>query len=124
MKRERFSHLRENPENFSSLCPLNIESIEFVCAMIDQHMNLLSGPDSSSADIPYIHIGADEVFNLATCKNCRFQVEETGVASLYAKFVRKVCKHLKKNYPSTQILLWDDMFRQWQYQDLQRFRLD
>lgn len=41
LKRDRFSHLREQPDNFSSLCPLNEESIELVCSMIDQHMELL-----------------------------------------------------------------------------------
>jgi hexosaminidase len=64
LKRERFSHLRESKDNYTSICPLNPESIELVCSMISQHMDILSQCES----VPFIHIGADEIFNIATCK--------------------------------------------------------
>jgi len=35
LKRERFSHLRETANNFTSVCPLQEESLELVCSMID-----------------------------------------------------------------------------------------
>ena len=38
LKRDRYSHLRETPNNYTSVCPLNPESVELVCSMIDQHM--------------------------------------------------------------------------------------
>jgi hypothetical protein len=50
-------------------------------------------------ELPLIHIGADEVFNLATCKNCQFFQEEAGTNALYAKFIKKVCKYITVNYP-------------------------
>jgi N-acetyl-beta-hexosaminidase len=74
-------------------------------------------------DVPFLHIGADEVFNLATCRNCQFFQEEAGTNALYAKFVRRVIKHISKKYPATQIMAWDDMFRSWTYQDMQKFRV-
>lgn len=74
-------------------------------------------------EVPFLHIGADEVFNLATCRNCQFFQEEAGTNALYAKFVRKVIKHVIKKYPATQIMAWDDMFRSWSYQDMQKFRV-
>jgi hexosaminidase len=39
LKRERFSHLRENKDNFTSVCPLNPESIELVYSMINQNLD-------------------------------------------------------------------------------------
>ena len=42
LKRDRFSHLREQSDNYSSICPLNKESIELVCSMVNQHVELLS----------------------------------------------------------------------------------
>jgi hexosaminidase len=45
LKRDRFSHLREQFDNYSSLCPLNNESIELVLSMINQHFDLISTPD-------------------------------------------------------------------------------
>lgn len=81
--------------------------------MIDQHMELLCeispslkakksvGQSSELSFLPYVHIGADEVFNLAACKNCSFFVEEACSNALYANFMRKVIKHVTKNYPDT-----------------------
>ena len=85
-------------------------------------MDLLSNPEGGP--LPFIHIGADEVFNLASCKACRFFADEAGSQSLYTRFVRKVCKHLEKAYPDTEVLMWDDMLRNWSYQDLQKFRIN
>lgn len=126
LKRDRYSHLRETPNNYTSVCPLNPESVELVCSMIDQHMELLSSLHQElglTPQIPLIHIGADEVFNLATCQSCQFFQEEAGTNALYAKFMRQVCKYVTKTYPETEIMMWDDMFRSWSYQDLQRFRI-
>lgn len=75
LKRDRFSHLREQSDNYSSLCPLNKESIELVSSMINQHMEILS---SDEYPLSYLHIGADEVFNLGNCKQCKFFTEEAG----------------------------------------------
>lgn len=90
LKRERFSHLRETKDNYTSICPLNPESIELVCSMISQHMDILSQCES----VPFIHIGADEIFNIATCKQCKYFADEAGTHALYANFVRKVCKNI------------------------------
>lgn len=35
LKRERFSELRETPDNYQSLCPLKQDSKSFVLNMID-----------------------------------------------------------------------------------------
>lgn len=98
LKRDRFSHLRESKDNYTSLCPLNPESIELLCSMIDQHMEILGYADGK---VPFIHIGADEVFNLASCKACKFFSEEASSHALYANYIQKICKHLQKNYPDT-----------------------
>lgn len=86
--------------------------------MVDQHMQIFL-PEK----IDFLHIGADEVFNLATCTNCRYFVEEAGKNTLYSKFVKKVTKRIQEKYPHTQIMIWDDMFRNWNFQDMRKFAM-
>ena len=54
LKHDRFSHLRELPENPMALCPSNEDSVPLIQAIIDQVM-------SEHDDLKYLHIGGDEV---------------------------------------------------------------
>jgi hypothetical protein len=54
--------MREELDNYTSLCPLKKESKTLVKTMIDQVIEIC-GKDN----IKYFHIGADEVFNLNSC---------------------------------------------------------
>ena len=65
LKRNSFKHLREEPDNKSSLCPLNPESIELICELVDQTISILG-----RENIEFLHVGADEVKNIGSCPDC------------------------------------------------------
>lgn len=62
LKRPKFKHLREQQSTTSSLCPLNEGSFETVMELIDQ---IIDG--FGRENLQFLHIGADEVFNIAKC---------------------------------------------------------
>lgn len=117
LKRERFAHLREQQYCYQSLCPLKGESKEFVLSMIDQNVKLFG-----ESNLEVLHLGADEVFNLASCAECQMFVEESGRAQLYSCFMTKICKAVKKRYPGMRIMLWDDMYRNHSFAELQHLQ--
>ena len=66
-------------------------------------------------NLEYIHVGADEVFNLGSCQSCKLFVQEASQQMLYVKFFKKVLKKIRKRIISNiEIIAWDDMFRGWQ----------
>eukprot|EP00347_Sterkiella_histriomuscorum_P022854 403336902 len=117
LKKERFIHLRESDDSYQSVCPLKKESMELVLSMIDQNISMF-GIDS----VKIIHLGADEVFNLATCNKCQYFIEETSKATLYANFVMKMCKKVKQKYPGIEIMIWDDMYRNFSFLDFRTLK--
>ena len=94
LKRNQFKDLREEPEKMLSLCPLKDGSIDLVLELINQTIGFV-GLDH----LDYFHIGADEIFNIGSCPECKLFCQETNHRVLYAKFLRKVVKKLSKKYP-------------------------
>lgn len=54
----------------------------------------------------FLHIGADEVFELATCPLCRGKDRD----ALFLDHVRRVAQHVVRAHRKTPIM-WDDMLR-------------
>ena len=81
-------------------------------------------------NIKFLHIGADEIFNLACCPKCKLFVAETNSHVLFAKFVTKVTKKLSKIFNSKQdkspirFICWDDMFRGWSTSELDKLKVN
>ena len=65
LKRSRFVEYREQPDNPISVCSLSKGAIELVTSLIRQVVDVVG-----EQNIDYLHIGADEVFNFATCREC------------------------------------------------------
>lgn len=63
LKLPEFSHLREVPDYPQSICPSRPGSWDLVEEMVDQVVSL--HPDST-----WVHVGCDEVFQLALCPLC------------------------------------------------------
>ena len=70
LKRTRFAEWREEPDNVISICTLKPGLIDLITQMINQIVELI-GVDN----LAYLHIGADEVFNFATCRECKLFAE-------------------------------------------------
>ncbi|CDW91252.1 hexosaminidase d [Stylonychia lemnae] len=119
LKRERFSHLREQNDNYQSLCPLKQDSKQFVLNLIEQNIQIL-GLDN----LQLIHLGADEVFNLGSCRDCQFFSEEAGKPALFSNFIMKICKSVKKRYPKLDIMVWDDMFRNQTFMEFSHLKVN
>ena len=101
-----------------SLCPLKDGSIDLVLELINQTIGFVG-----QENLNYFHIGADEIFNIGSCSECKLFCQETNHRVLYAKFLRKVVKKLSKKYP-LEFIAWDDMYRGWSTADLDRLKVD
>jgi N-acetyl-beta-hexosaminidase len=64
-----------------------------------------------SENLELIHLGADEVFNIASCAKCKFISEEIGHIGLFSAFIKKILTKVKKSHPNLEVIIWDDMFR-------------
>ncbi|XP_054168742.1 hexosaminidase D-like isoform X2 [Oppia nitens] len=100
LKLKQFSDLREDPSLPAALCPQNNDSWTFVSQIIDQ-MAILH-PNSR-----FLHIGCDEVFQIASCQKCRLKDRD----HLFLSHVRRVAHHVVERH-SRIPLVWDDMLRQ------------
>ncbi|XP_044755848.1 hexosaminidase D-like [Coccinella septempunctata] len=100
LKLQDFRNLREVPDSPQALCPKRNGSLEFIKEMVNQVMAL-------HPKIKYLHIGCDEVFQMAECELCRLELRET----LFLRHVQNVSTMILKNFPSLKLIIWDDMLR-------------
>jgi hexosaminidase len=113
LKRPQFSHLREQPNQPSALCPLNPQSLGLVFQMVQQIVQTIG-----KQNIEFFHIGVDEIFHLGSCEKCRIFAQEAGRRVLFARHVRKLLKRLNTEFPTIRFIGWDDMFRGWSTMEL------
>lgn len=106
LKHDEWKGLREVENYPSSMCPSKSGTMPLVRNMLKQIIAF--HPNSQ-----YIHIGADEVWHMGLCPTCikRIQSSKHGKASLYLDHVTEVAQYIKENYPSLNIIIWDDMLR-------------
>lgn len=123
LKRPEYQHLREVPELPQSLCPSNNESLKFLQTMtaqiIDTHIRFLhTESDSLAANrtrFTHIHIGCDEVFQLAECSRCQLKQRNT----LFLEHVKWLATFIRSKWPRIKVIVWDDMLRQIPMNELQ-----
>lgn len=87
LRTDTFKHLKEDPSinemrKAQSLCPLHPDSEPFIYEMIDQICN--AHPNSK-----YVHIGADEVYQLGTCDKCKEFIRNNSRSKLYIQWINK-----------------------------------
>lgn len=93
-------------------------AIELVGSLIKQVVDLLG-----EQNIDYLHIGADEVFNFASCRECSLFVQQSNDRVLFSRWIRKVLKLVRRSYQYLKIMAWDDMYRHWTGADLMKLRM-
>ena len=89
------------------MCSLRTGAIELIGSLISQVVEGFGGEQN----IDYLHVGADEVFNFATCRECKLFAQQASEKILFARWLTKVLKWVRLRYPSLQIMAWDDMYR-------------
>lgn len=107
LKLEKYKDLREMYRYPQSICPTHNKSLPLLFEMIDQV--IVAHPSSK-----YLHIGADEVYQLGECTRCMDAMakHKWGKRQLFLNHVTKVAKYIKEKYPHITILMWDDEFRE------------
>lgn len=102
LKRPAYAGLRENG-HWNELCPCRPAATELVFSLLDEAIDL--HPDSA-----YIHLGADETWNLAACPDCRRRAARSphGRFGVYLDHVGALCRHVVSR--GRRPMIWADMF--------------
>ncbi|MHA1730553.1 MAG: family 20 glycosylhydrolase [Promethearchaeota archaeon] len=102
LRHEEFKHLREVPDledGVISYCPLKEESLSTVRDMVQQVAR-------AHPKAKYFHIGADEVYQLGSCPECREYLENHSKSQLYIDFINKVARVVKGEGMTP--IMWSD----------------
>ncbi|XP_015604191.1 hexosaminidase D [Cephus cinctus] len=107
LKLDEYKDYREVFRYPQVLCPSYNKTLILLHKMIDQVVE-------AHPNIKYLHIGADEVYQIGECSRC-FEVmdkKQWGKRQLFLDHVTRVAKYIKEKYPKLSILMWDDEFRE------------
>ena len=90
--------------NSGDLCPSNEKTLEFLCGVLDEVMELFPSE--------YIHIGGDEANMTAwkTCQRCQAHLKELGsdkTAALQADLISHVNRYLNEH--GRKLIGWDEI---------------
>lgn len=98
----RFAFLRENG-HWNEVCPSHSETAPLLEAWLDELIDC-------HADSEFIHLGADETWNLATCPTCRARAERLpgGRLGVFLEHVGRLCRHVVAR--GKRPMIWADMF--------------
>lgn len=110
LKNKQFEHLRENPLKPDSICPSSNESLTLIEHMLTQVIEIHSPLNEDAIFWPnftHIHIGCDEVFNMAQCSKCKLKSKH----DLFFSHVKHVIGIIHKKSPNLKAIMWDDMMR-------------
>jgi len=112
LKHKQFKELREASMNPMSLCPTNKKSLPLIESIVDQFVQ-------EHDDLEYLHIGGDEVFCMAICKDCQSACRQISRHQLYLSHMVPLIRSIQSKYPKLKIMIWDDMFRDFSIPDLE-----
>jgi len=118
LKLKAYEHLREVPHYPQVVCPSHNSTMPVLRSMIDDIMALHPG-------IRYLHIGCDEVYNLAECNRCLDIMVKNNWSKhqLFLNHINKVAQYIKDRYPGVKPLVWDDELRKLSETELAEFNL-
>lgn len=107
LKLEQYRDIREVESYPQVLCPSRNKSVQIVFKMIDQIV-------AAHPDLRYLHIGADEVYQIGECSKCQEKIisKNWDKRQLFLSHVVKVAKYVREKHPDVMVLMWDDEFRE------------
>jgi hypothetical protein len=102
LKHDAYVHWREDG-HCSEVCPQHPQVLPALKSWIDEVIAL--HPDS-----PFICLGGDETWNLATCAICKHKADKhpNGKLSIYLDHVGSLCRHALDR--GVTPMIWADMF--------------
>lgn len=100
LSQPRYSHLREERNQTSQVCPLKEDQCAKVFESIFKDVVELHTSK-------YIHIGADETRLLGHCPKCAAKVAKEGVSALYVDYLNRMCE-IVHSLGKTPVI-WADM---------------
>jgi hexosaminidase len=106
LKLDKYKDFREVPRYPQVLCPTYNKTLPLIYQMIDQ---VVSAHPMSK----YLHIGADEVYQIGECSRCLdiMAKKQWSKRQLFLDHVSTVVKYIKERYSELTVLMWDDEFR-------------
>ncbi|KAI4486939.1 hypothetical protein M0802_012196 [Mischocyttarus mexicanus] len=107
LKLDNYKEYREVPRYPQVVCPTYNKTMQLIHEMIDQVV-------AAHPNMKYLHIGADEVYQIADCTRCIELINKNNwnKKQLFLDHVSKVAKYIKNKYPQLTVLMWDDEFRE------------
>jgi hypothetical protein len=98
LKWTQHSHLSEIADSNWEFCPLKEGTYDLLFDLWEEAIKATPGSE-------YIHIGSDETFELAACKECKAEAEDIGQSGIYHLFVKKAADHLQKL--GRKVMVWE-----------------
>jgi hypothetical protein len=98
LKWPQHSHLSEIADSNWEFCPLKEGTYDLLFELWEEAIKATPGSE-------YIHIGSDETFELAACKECKAKAEDIGQSGIYHLFVKKAADHLQKL--GRKVMVWE-----------------
>lgn len=113
LKLKNYIEYREIHRYPQVVCPTYNKTLNLIYNMIDQIV-------AAHSNIKYLHIGADEVYQLGECNRCieTMTKNKWSKRQLFLNHVSNVVTYIKKKYPDLTILMWDDEFRNIEPQEI------
>jgi hexosaminidase len=100
LKHKKYEGLREN-NNVNELCPSNPKAVRLVKEMLGEMIKL-------HAKDKYIHIGADETWNLCSCPRCAKRLGKETKIDVFSRHVLAMADFVKSH--DKKVMMWCDMF--------------
>ena len=95
-----FAHLRESD---TELCISHPGTLQLIETFLEQTLPLF--------DSPVVHLGYDELFNLASCPRCQERLAHGETRpEIFLKHLKWLVELVQRRFPNRRMLIWDDMF--------------
>jgi hypothetical protein len=98
--RDEYAHLRESPEFVTHVDVTNPDSLPLVQQLVDEVVEVF-GPRE------YVHLGADETWELGKSERCKRIETAEGAGSLYVRHMRPLFEHVLAK--GLRPIIWADM---------------
>lgn len=114
LKLKSFSHLREASDFPQVITPCLDESYALLYELLDQVIK-------QHNDVPYFHIGCDEVYYKLTHQKCR-EKGKNDFTTAYLEHLVQIATYVRKQLPNAKIMFWDDMLQGMNEDSLTKFK--